>query len=498
MASLAAGPFEAANMLRQAAIRDPEGQEVPVHQSLAAALHLSGQIDEAAAVLTRLLEPAKRASSAMPAPPLGAEDVLRLADCQEKAFALDAANSTLYRLIIAAEEETVAPQVRAIAATKLSFLRHAQGDDAPAALMLAKLATRLDPKSADAQVALGLALDAAAVRSLAPRRRKQHLQLQAEAEEAFAAAVANRPDPTNSLRSMAAAAPAVSPGALALAADMMLASRRPFARAAIRMAGRDAQAAGGGRPSGGWAGAAGATAGPASSTAGAGDEGTRDREHYAAGVKCNIERREFSSVTEKQLQTGYIDQGKPLILQQSVRHDANADADASDGDGDGAFAAPRWNRQELLKHYGHLPVDVLRSSDIVADQRWRAQGLQRNITMSLREFIETAMGGDDDDINDVSDAVPDADLLHNSAARQQAGNSSARRSRESLDPLYIFSSRSLEGIAGDLRPPRLFEPKSPWIAERFEWDDSRRLSHALFYLGPSGSGTWFHQHYDGA
>ena len=133
-------------------------------------------------------------------------------------------------------------------------------------------------------------------------------------------------------------------------------------------------------------------------------------------------------------------------------------------------------------------MDVLRSSDVVADQRWRAHGLRQNITMSLRDFVETAMGDTESVANDLQGTTPPRDELE---AHAEHGNGASK------DPLYIFSSKSLEGIATDLEPPDLFAPKSPWLKERYEWDAAQRESHAHFFLGPAGSGTWFHQHYDG-
>ncbi len=462
LASLATGPFEAASFLRKAADRDPSCAEIPVHQSLAAALHMTGQIDEATAILTRLLSPWTRsgAHALMPAPPLSWDDVLRLADCQEKMFDLITANATLHSLIGSGAPS----QVKANAATKLSFILLALADNMTAAMEMAALATSLNPKSADAQVALGLAFDATTGTVDDSEHRNQ---MQLEADKAFAAALANKPAHVVSVPTANVAASASSK-AVALAVDMLLASRRPFPRTMMRAfatrhraprTGRDGEEGG---ALGGWG-------GPKLA------EGIR-------ALKCNIERREISSLTAEQLQKEYIDDGKPVILQHS--------GGAENGDGvAAAFAAPRWTRTELLGHYGHLPVDVLRSSDVVADQRWRAHGLRQNITMSLRDFVETAMGDTKSAAKDLQGTVPSDGL--------EAHGQTERGSKISKDPLYIFSSESLEGIAADLEPPELFAPASPWLKERYEWDEAERQSHALFFLGPSGSGTWFHQHYDG-
>ena len=460
LASLATGPFEAAAFLRKAAACDPNYVEIPVHQSLAAVLHMTGQIDEATAVLTRLLSPWTRPGTRLttPAPPLSWDDVLRFADCQEKMFNLSAANITLHNLI----GSSAPSQVKANAATKLSFVRLALADNTSEAMQMAVLSTSLNSKSADAQVALGLAFDAAACTVDDSSNLEQTKQMRLEADKAFAAALANKPTHVASV-STAGVAASASSKAVELAVDMLLASGRPFPRtmmrafAARRSAPRTVRDNEAGRALGGWGGA-----------------------KLTDGSKCNIERREISSLTAKQLQEEYLDAGKPVILQHS------GGAENDDG---AAFAAPRWTRTEMLEHYGHLPVDVLRSSDVVADQRWRAHGLRQNITMSLREFVETAMGDTESAANDLQGTVPVDELEAHDHAEH--GNDASK------DPLYIFSSEILEGIAADLEPPDLFAPESPWLKERYEWDAAQRESHALFFLGPAGSGTWFHQHFDG-
>ena len=158
--------------------------------------------------------------------------------------------------------------------------------------------------------------------------------------------------------------------------------------------------------------------------------------------RCNIERREMSTVTADEFHSGYLEQGRPLILMQTAPF---------------ASAAPRWAKDALLEVYGDLPVDIVRSSDIVTDQRWREQGLQRNVTMTLREYVHAAMGDGQEE--------------------------------EEEEPLYLFSSRSLKehGIIADLQPPPMFSREVGWVKDTFEWDAAKQREKAIFYLGPANS-----------
>ena len=167
---------------------------------------------------------------------------------------------------------------------------------------------------------------------------------------------------------------------------------------------------------------------------------------------CNIERR--GVLTAQEFAREYLDEGKPVILQGPGHWQPGA-------------AAERWTRHGLLRHYGQRLVEVLPSSQIVPHQRWGSDGLEMNFSMTLREYVAATTG---------------------------AGSESGQGAAD--DPLYLFSAQQgLAGIAPDLRPPPLFAAGSA-LMEAFEWNHTAQTEHAIFFVGPTHSSTWFHQHHD--
>jgi hypothetical protein len=235
---------------------------------------------------------------------------------------------------------------------------------------------------------------------------------------------------------------------------LQLAGRRSYARHATRNARRNPDAAtdelvevvmeevcteGGEDDSGGgWGDAAAAEAAAVEAARAA-------PEPVEIGPSCDIDRRLAAGLSVAEFRKRYVDAGRPVII-------GGAGAIP-----DGARRA--WSRRALLDRFGDASVKLSRSSSVVAEQ---AEGSgEGSVSRTLREFVESEVSGEGGALPGPND-----------------------------DPLYLFKSGQLDGVADDVMPSAYFEGGDG----RFSWDAAKRNSSALFYVGPRFAGAFFHQH----
>ena len=207
-------PFEALGHLRRAAALDTALQEAPVHRALAAALYVTGHLDEAAQLLTDLLELPRPAEAPGWPSPLDFEDLLRLADCHRKTLHRHADFVDVLERVV----EEGPGHYKAVAATRLAMHAYSVGNGSVARDHAALALSALAPSAQTAELHVARALSA----DLQPSEGegKEREEAMTDAEESVSALRAEPGLPETAL----------------LSASLLAASLRPFAREVMRTA----------------------------------------------------------------------------------------------------------------------------------------------------------------------------------------------------------------------------------------------------------------------
>lgn len=162
--------------------------------------------------------------------------------------------------------------------------------------------------------------------------------------------------------------------------------------------------------------------------------------------KNDVARLYASNLTKADFFAEYGNQGRPAIISYN---DAPSVFDRTDR---------LWGKKILLERYGNLVFDVSKSSEIAPSQNYAVNQstLQRvgARQMTVKEYVGTVLQNQDD----------------------------------SVDCPYLFSTGQPKVIE-DIDEPVYFQGQ-----ERFALNRRARDQKALFYIGPPGSSTYFHQH----
>jgi hypothetical protein len=160
---------------------------------------------------------------------------------------------------------------------------------------------------------------------------------------------------------------------------------------------------------------------------------------------CSIPRRNVNDLSMQEFLDEYVDQGKPVLLY-----------------GDGLVTGKvwdKWSKTGFLEAYGEREVTVVGSAQVsdgkMGEEHVAALTYQ---DLTIKKFVEEYMGNAGEQ------------ALHN--------------------PPYLFKEGALMPDAyHDFEHPELFNDRT-----RFSWNEQRRIERALFFLGVSNSGVYWHLH----